>query len=189
MSTNKRGKYLEQVLLDNDMLIHNPNHPTSKKSTNVIDLITSSNKIANKITDVEVDTSFDFSDHYIVRFNLVFNKNTATRKKINWAGVTDSANKLFKTIIPINNDQEAETSAENFPRKCLDIISNNTKQININPYGIKIPQNIKELIYRKKKLSRLYSKYHDPLIKNQINSLNNQIKRFTKKSHINQKTT
>ena len=138
-------------MLDNDMIVLNPSNPTSKKSTNIIDLVTSSSKIADNINEVEVDTSLDYSDHFIVRFNLCFSKKIAFRDKINWLGVTESASKYFGNLRPILDDQDAEFFADNFSKKCVDIISSHTKEVPINKHEIKIPTHIKDLIETKKR--------------------------------------
>jgi exonuclease III len=69
-STNTRGKRLENICSENDLLVLNSSTPTSRKSTNIIDMVICGEILLNRIEDVTVDRSFDMSDHWPVYFDL-----------------------------------------------------------------------------------------------------------------------
>jgi hypothetical protein len=188
-STSLRGKSLENICSEKDFLILNSDIPTSRKSTNIIDMIICSDTLFNRIEHLTVDKSFDLSDHWPVHFQLGFNPGCSEIKKINWNKfkIELDAELQQKGCVSLTLD-DLEQNAEDFARLINSSLVNNTFSTQKKPHGVKLPSDLYNLIRSKKKLSRLYSSTHDPGIKNLINCLNNKINAHSLliKNHQNQ---
>ena len=181
--TNPRGKALEKIIFENDLFILNNNSPTSKKSNNIIDLVFCSNKILNKCNNFDVDNSMEESDHRPVKFDFTFSFQKVLMPRINWPVIQRNLTEHFKNLnTNLNNNNDLEKAANYFPNIILDIINQETTFVEKKPSSIRLPNSIYLMIKEKKKLQRVYSKFHDPKIKNELNHLNNQIKKYTKSS-------
>jgi exonuclease III len=181
-NTNRRGKCLESLCERNNLQILNSNIPTSQKSTNIIDLIICSEPLIHRISDIVVDHDFDISDHWPVRFKLSFSPGKEKVKKINWVSFKADMDLNYANQTPIiHNIADLENSSAHFSQTILNIVEKNTTQVEKGSHKVKIPTHIFNLIKEKNKLQRLFSKNHDPEIKNLINNKSNKIKRHIMK--------
>jgi exonuclease III len=181
-STNKRGKFLESICDKNNLNIVNQNRPTSRKSTNIIDLVLCSEMLIHRISDMVVDLTFDPSDHWPVWFKLIFSPGKSMIKKINWDLLKSDLESQFKDKIDvILSKEEFEIKASNFSKTITDCLDNNTCEVEKTSHIINIPTYLFNLIKVKKKLKRVFTKTHDPEISNMINNISNKIKRHNKR--------
>ena len=182
VSTNTRGKRLENICSENNLFILNSNIPTSRKSTNIIDMVICPDILFNRIEDVTVDTDFDMSDHWPVYFNFIFKPGKPEINKINWEKFkTDVLSKLQLKQYAIESQVDLDNEAKLFATEIIDSLNRNTHKIEKKSYKVKIPKDLFSMIKAKKKLNRIYSCTHDPDIKNIINNLSIKIKRYNKK--------
>jgi exonuclease III len=181
-STNTRGKRLETICSNNNLLILNSSTPTSRKSTNIIDMVISSEILFNRIEEVTVDTDFDMSDHWPVVFNFVFKPGRPEVNKINWEDFkTDLQSKIQHKRFDIASNEDLDYEANLFATDIVEVLHKNTKKVEKKSYKVNVPLELLKMIKAKKKLNRIYSFSHDRDVKNLINSLSNQIKRYNKK--------
>ena len=181
-STNTRGKRLDNICSENNLFILNSSTPTSRKSTNIIDMVICGEILFNRIEDVTVDTNFDMSDHWPVYFNLSFKPGKPLISKINWNNFkSDLQLKLEHKQYAITTNEDLDDEAKSLSQDVVDLMNKNTSKVDRKSYKSKIPNDLFKMIKAKKKLNRIYSDTHDPDIKNLLNSLSNQIKRFNKK--------
>ncbi len=182
MSSNNRGKELEKLCSENNLIIANNDTPTSRKSTNIIDMIICSDRLINRIEDLKVDTTFDVSDHWPVRFKLEFTPGASSIDKINWTKFQEEMDSsICNKVTNINSTDDLEIEAQFIGDHIKSVISNNTVKVEVKSHDLKVPKDILSLIKYKKKLMRLYSSTHDQVIKNIVNNIANKIKRCTKR--------
>ncbi len=181
-STNKRGKFLEAICDKNNLNIMNQSKPTSRKSTNVIDLVLCSEELFHRLSDIVVDLTFDLSDHWPVRFKLIFSPGKSMIKNINWELFKSDLEAQFKDKMDvILSKEEFENKACTFSKTITECLANNTREVEKTSHKINIPTYLLNLIKAKKKLKRLFTKTHDPEISNLINNISNKIKRHNKR--------
>lgn len=179
-SNNARGYALENIVNDNSLIVINNNQPTSKKSSNVIDLVISSTNFFEKISNFSVDTSFDKSDHFVVSFMLDCNIRKSPYKKLNWPNFTNEIRTTFQEPLVLTDNQSAEKAAFDFPKAISEAIEANSLEKNNVHRHIKLPKEISDLIKLKKQLQKEVKRFHCRILKNQLNNVINQIKRKTK---------
>jgi exonuclease III len=184
-SSNKRGIELENVLSENNIMVLNKPIPTSRKSSNIIDLISCTDNLTNKINEIEVDEEFDISDHWLVKFKLKFEVSKYLINIVNWINFKVDLDKvnINDFIGQIHSNSDLDNCAEKVSALIHNCVTENTIQVEKKPQSIRIPPHIFLLIKSKKKLQRAFSKSHDAELKPQINKLSNQIKKFTLKAH------
>jgi hypothetical protein len=104
------------------MAILNNEQPTSKKSSNIIDLAFVSTNILDITADFQVDTNTTLSDHHPISFYLSVFKEKTTINKINWMKFKHDCDELFKnkTSQLINTEMELDAiSLEYLNGSCL----------------------------------------------------------------------
>ncbi|CAF0948508.1 unnamed protein product [Brachionus calyciflorus] len=181
-SQNKRGIDLDEITSFYNLSVINNACPTSKKSSNILDLVFVSDNILNLTSDFHVDTSFKPSDHYPISFNLNINNYKKVFKKINWVEFKKNINDIFLNESPdIKTTEDLTKVAQNFETTIRNVLNNNTKICESkNKLKVNLPKQLKALIREKKKLHRLFSKTHNKDIKCSLNKISNRVKKEIK---------
>ncbi|CAF1091286.1 unnamed protein product, partial [Brachionus calyciflorus] len=179
---NTKGRKLREKLDENNFIILNDNHPTFIKSKNVLDLAIVSPSLFSQTKNFEVLTDFKISDHWPICFEL---NNCVTQKEF----LKLDINKLIENLETLSFSEPTELADSHAIEKRL--MEFNTKINNALKVStaiskskgkkLRIPKFILNDIKLKKKLSRIYTKTHDPFLKNQLNNLNNSIRAKIKK--------
>jgi hypothetical protein len=132
--------------------------PTSRKSSNIIDLVICSDNLIQRINDI---TSLTESDHWPVSYTLDFNPAKSTIKKIDWKLFQlDMSQKFKSNPETIESISDLEFSAIRFSEDILISVNDNTYIKETSNYKCHLPQCILELKL-KKRLQRYYSRTHD----------------------------
>jgi exonuclease III len=181
-STNTRGKELEKVCFINNMMIVNSDCPTSRKSTNIIDMVICSEAIYDRIDDFVVDKNLDYSDHWPVHFGLLFKPGKRKYKKINWEKFNKEIEEKIQSYRTcLHNKEDLEFEANKLSEDINLSLTNNTSLEESKSRKFNFPNELLKMIKTKKQLQRAFSDSHDPVIKNLINNISNKIKRFNRK--------
>ena len=170
---NKRGKILEEIISNNNLVIANPDTPTSKKSFNIIDMVICTTDVFGRLSNISVCKSLDSYDHWPIRLNCNFEFKAKEYKKIDWEIVDQNWKEKFSELIniEINSTTEMESMIAKLNEIILGCIEANTKIKKNTNYKIRLPKNILKLIKTKKQLQREFSKSHDPQIKTPLNNI------------------
>ena len=175
---NPNGKKLKKTLETYNFNIINDLEPTFKKSQNVIDLAAISTSLLHQTKNFKTHTNLGISDHNLISFELTIANFENSYKITDWVKVNTILNSLHMNYQPvILNIMDLENELLKLNTDILESIDKATIVKRLYKGKINLPQIILTQINEKKKLQRLFSKLHDPGIKNKINHLNNKIKR------------
>jgi hypothetical protein len=181
-STNNRGKALEKICSENNLIIANNQIATYRKSQNIIDLVITSDSLTNRVQDFIVDRNFSESDHWPVKFNIAFKTGRECVSRTDWNKFTSDIDQMITNMDShIVNNKDLETSTLELTRMINSCLCNNTKQVEIKNNNMNIPKEFHKLLDLKKQIHRRFSITHDPFLKNQLNNITNKIKRFNKR--------
>ena len=179
---NSKGRKLREILDENNLILLNDNRPTFTRSKNVLDLAIISSNLFPKASNFEVLTDFKISDHWPIFFQLENNVNQKEINKIDFNQLNLNLDNItFSEQGEIFDIQNIDKRLLEFNDKIKTAIDNSKKTIEISKMNLRIPKYLASDIKLKKKLMRIYTKTHDPTVKNQINNLNNSIHTKIKK--------
>jgi hypothetical protein len=151
--TNKRGKILESICDQHNHSIMNGEEPTSRKSSNIIDMVICSDDLIQKINNIYVETSLTESDHWPVSFTLYFKSGKSMVKLIKWDQFKLELNKKYRSNPqPIESISDLELRATAFSKHVLSAVNNNSHTKKIDNFKCTLPKEILDLIKFKKRI-------------------------------------
>jgi len=160
-------------------IINDASH-TYKASKSVIDLIITTEDLLPKTKDFNTNHSYNISDHWPIQINIILKKPVQTTQIKNWDTFNNSlANLIHNTQPVINSTSDLNNAIDKFNSNIEIGLSEATKSVKTKERPIKLPPEVKAMIKIKVKLQRLFSKAQSQLTKNNINNINNKIKKIT----------
>ncbi len=137
------------------MMIVNNDCPTSRKSTNIIDMVICSEAIYDRINDFVVDKNFDFSDHWPVHFGLLFKPGKSKYKKINWEKFNKEIEEKIQSYRTcLHNKEDLEFEANKLSKDINLSLTNNTSLEESKSRKFNFPNELLKMIKTKKTVSK-----------------------------------
>ncbi|RNA22984.1 RNA-directed DNA polymerase from transposon X, partial [Brachionus plicatilis] len=169
-----------KILDQHNLSVINDASHTYKSSKSVIDLIITTEDLLPKTTDFNTNHNYNISDHWPVQINIILNKPVHTTQITNWDTFNNSLVELTYVTQPsINSSSDLNNEVAKFNCNIVIALSNATKAVKTKERPIKLPPDVKAMIKIKVKLQRLFSNTQSQLTKNNINYINNKIKKVT----------
>ncbi|RNA04297.1 RNA-directed DNA polymerase from mobile element jockey-like, partial [Brachionus plicatilis] len=188
-NNNSKGMSLENLIEKHNLFILNSNIPTYTSSGNILDLTICSSSMVKNFIEFEV-LDENISDHQptvTIFDNIEVNHSISLVSKINWQKFKQLMSAKVSVKESIKNKEELDLEEENFSTTTLQAleeaktyfrISNNNKQI------FPMPDYVLNLIRDKNKLRKVFQKSRSSEHKKILNSINNRLKKITKKLKI-----
>ncbi len=95
--TNKRGKFLEAICDQHNISIINGEESTSRKCSNIIDMVICSDSLIQRINDINIDTSLTESDHWPTTLTLDFKPAKLMKNRIRWERFNIELNEKYQS--------------------------------------------------------------------------------------------
>lgn len=177
--SNKAGKVLHDLVINNDLIVHAPNEPTyypipAHMQPDLLDFF-----ITTKSIKMCCDTITELSSDHIPVFASIGQEHLEqkrTIKKTNW--------NLFHNILvleeisePPNSITDIDKAINNFTNSLKSAINEASESHTINDNYQKLPYEIKDLIGYKNYVRKIWQKYRDPKDKTEYNKLVKEIKK------------